>query len=218
MASEYDIRSWIRLRIKWLGPLAILLLIISQLEWRCGPEVTKQEEEYRARQLALQKGEQSKASSRKEPDQNQTQEKSTRDSSATTTVNDQSPFPCNSCLLLTIRKVGDHTEYMYHGDKAKVDVVAVIEDVIKPGIAIGSKNSDPVFRNGGTVVFVFDDPKMLSSSRIEQLVGVRTVWGVDWWRIEPGRFHVDKLFEPFPDHAFTINDIEGLKQRLRKAT
>lgn len=125
-------------------------------------------------------------------------------------------FPYNSYLLLTIKEISTHKEYMYHGDKAKLDVVVLIEAMLRRGDMYGDPKKDTGFRKGGTVTFVIDDPELLAPLKrgSDQLVGTRNVWGIDFWRIGTGFYHLDKIYEPFPSHKFTSQDLERLKAQL----
>ncbi len=128
-------------------------------------------------------------------------------------------FPYKSCLQILIKKISTHHGYLYHGDKAKLDVVGVIEEVLKAGTPYSDPTEDTGFHKGAVITLVIDKPELLSVFKTDQalLIGTRVVWAINWWRIGEGVYHLDSLFEPFSNHKFTHQDVERLKHKLERA-
>jgi hypothetical protein len=106
-------------------------------------------------------------------------------------------FPYPVCLLFAVQKVRKHDGYWYHGDEAKIELTVKVKDVLRDETHYAPKQGD-------TLTLLLDS-STLRDLPMTGLTGKQSLWACSWWRIDPGKFHVNNVYEPFHDQYFPVS-------------
>lgn len=127
-------------------------------------------------------------------------------------------LPCRAYLRLNIMTIRAHKEYMYHGDKALLELDVRIDDVFRDGRESPNPWHDTLIRKGRTITFILDTPTPLGTwkDNPELLIGKNIIWGIDYWNIdkENGFYHLEKICEPFGHDKITDTDIKQFRSQF----
>lgn len=110
--------------------------------------------------------------------------------------------------VVTVKRITAHEPGMYKLDDAKFDVLVTVEQVVKE-----AQYENWHGLKEGEATFVFDDLTMIAAKGINNLAGKRFCWGLTWWRIRAGFYHIDQISNPFGSDPFSTEDIEQLKTK-----